>query len=75
MPRPKGSKNKSPISIEERIDALKTEIEDLSQKLSTKKTELKTLELEKKNKDNEVLLKAIANSGLSIEEVLERING
>ena len=90
MPRPKGSKNKAkaeaPIltveEIENKMAAVEAEIEDLSEKLKEKKTELKQLAKDKEaaiaaaaekkaEEDKKAILDAVEKSGKSIEEILE----
>lgn len=90
MPRTKGSKNKpkteAPIltveEIENKMAAVEAEIEDLSEKLKEKKTELKQLAKDKlaaeeaaiarkAEEDKAKLLDAVEKSGKSIEEILE----
>ena len=90
MPRTKGSKNKpkteAPIltveEIENKMAAVEAEIEDLSEKLKEKKTELKQLAKDKEaaivaaaekkaEEDKQAILDAVEKSGKTIEEILE----
>ena len=85
MPRPKGSKNKAKVVVEnvdEKINAVEAEIEKLTADIKAKKSELKELRkakikadkvaAEKKAaEDKAKVLDAIEKSGLSYSEVLE----
>lgn len=73
MPRPKGSKKKLVLSIDERITAVTAEIESLQEQLKEKKAELKQLKAEKEEEDQKRLLAAVAASGKSIDEVIALI--
>lgn len=73
MPRPKGSKKKLVLSIDERITAVTAEIESLQEQLKGKKAELKQLKAEKEEEDQKRLLAAVAASGKSIDEVIALI--
>lgn len=75
MPRPKGSKKKLVLSIDERITAVTAEIESLQEQLKEKKAELKQLKAEKEEEDQKRLLAAVAASGKSIDEVIALIEG
>lgn len=85
MPRPKGSKNKAKIVVEnvdEKIVAMEAEIVEITANLKAKKAELKQLRKAKIEADKAAaeikaeeekakLLEAIQQSGKSLEEVLE----
>ncbi len=85
MPRPKGSKNKAKIIVEnvdERIVAVESEIVELTATLKAKKAELKKLkkaklqadkaaEEKKAEEDKAAILEAIAHSGKSVDEILD----
>lgn len=73
MPRPKGSKKKLVLSVDERITAVTAEIESLQEQLKEKKAELKQLKAEKEEEDQKRLLAAVAASGKSIDEVIALI--
>ena len=68
MPRPKGSKNKKPIiveNIDEKIAAAEKEIAELTDTLKAKKAE----------EDKATILAAVEKSGKSVEEILEMLKG
>ena len=85
MPRPKGSKNKTKITVknvDEKIAAVEAEIAKIAADLKAKKAELKKLEkakaeadkvaAEKKAEEEKAkVLNAIEQSGLSYSDVLE----
>ena len=85
MPRPKGSKNKTKIIVEnvdEKIVAVETDIAELTAAIKAKKAELKQLmkakieadkvAAEKKaEEEKEEMLAAIEKSGLSYSEVMD----
>ena len=85
MPRPKGSKNKVKVVVEnvdEKIIAVEAEIEKLTADIKTKKSELKDLRkakikadkvaAEKKAEEEKAeMLAAIEKSGLSFAEVMD----
>ena len=85
MPRPKGSKNKTKITVknvDEKIAAVEAEIAKIAADLKAKKAELKKLEKAKAEADKVAaakraeeekakVLDAIDKSGLSYSEVLE----
>ena len=87
MPRPKGSKNKAKIIVEnvdERIVAVEAEIAELTAALKAKKADLKKLKKakpqadkaaeEKKAEEDKIkLLDAIAQSGKSVDEILDML--
>ena len=85
MPRPKGSKNKAKIIVEnvdEKIVAVEAEIVEMTASLKAKKAELKQLkkakvqadkaaEEKKAEEEKAALLEAIAQSGKSMDEILD----
>ncbi len=85
MPRPKGSRNKAKVVVEnvdEKIIAVEAEIAKLAADLKAKKAELKKLEKAKAEADKVAaekkaaeekaeILDAIEKSGLSFNEVME----
>lgn len=85
MPRPKGSRNKAKLIVEnvdEKIVAVESEITELTAALRAKKAELKNLKKakvqadkaaeEKKAEEDKVkLLDAIAQSGKTMDEILD----
>ncbi len=75
MPRPKGSKNRAPQTIDERIEALEAELTALRETITTKETELAQL---KETRDKELigkLMDAIAESGKSVQDVIDMVKG
>ncbi len=58
MPRPKGSKNKPVLTIDERIAQVTAEIESLQEPVKEKKAELKQLNDEKAEGDQKRLMAA-----------------
>ena len=89
MPRPKGSKNKKPViveNIDEKIAATEKEIAELTDTLKTKKAYLKELfkakaesakiaAAKKAEEDKATILAAVEKSGKSVEEILEMLKG
>lgn len=95
MPRPKGSKNKkatvvieadSIVNINEKIAAAEAAIAELTERLKSKKAELKELTkskveaekiaAEKKAEEEKAkLMDAIAASGRSVDEIISLITG
>ena len=74
MPRPKGSKNiKKPVDINEQILNKKREIEELKVRLKEKESELQLLVKQKRETENAEYLKVIEESGLSVDEVREKL--
>ena len=85
MPRPKGSKNKKPLiidNVEEKIAAVEKEIAELGNALKAKKADLKVLlkakaDAEKKaaaqraEEDKAVIMSAVEKSGKTVEEILD----
>ncbi len=73
MPRTKGSKNKSVLTIDERIAAAVDELESLQEQVKEKKAELRELKAEKEAEDQKKLLAAVTASGKTVEEVIALI--
>ncbi len=85
MPRPKGSKNKKPLLVEnvdEKLAVTQREIAELTEALRAKRTELKALNkakaesariaaAKKAEEDRAAILSAVERSGKSLAEVLE----
>ena len=62
------------LTIEEQIALQEKEIENLSEQLKSAKGNLKKLKDEKQLADSQKLMEAIANSGKSVEEIINFIN-
>ena len=75
MPRPKGSKNKPVLTIDERIAQVTAEIESLQEQIKEKKAELKQLNDEKAEEDQKRLMAAVLASGKTVDEIIEMISG
>ena len=89
MPRPKGSKNKKTVfveNIDEKIAAAEKEIAELTETLKTKKAVLKDLvkakaenakiaAAKKAEEDKAAILAAVEKSGKTVEEILEMLKG
>ena len=76
MPRPKGSKNKSGVSLDEQIKLVTEEIESIKEKIATKKAELKELEDMKNKQNTQEIMKVAADilaSGKTSEEIIETL--
>ena len=75
MPRPKGSKNKAPQTIDERISTLEGKLTTLRETIAAKEAELKQLQ---ETRDKELigkLMDAIAESGKSVQDVIDMVRG
>ena len=70
MPRPKGSKNKSTLTIDEQITQAAARVEDLRVQLSEAEAELKKLETLRDEEQMKALMEAIASSGKSVADVI-----
>ncbi len=75
MPRPKGSKNKPVLTIDERIAQVTAEIESLQEQIKEKKAALKQLNDEKAEEDQKRLMAAVLASGKTVDEIIEMISG
>ena len=62
------------LTIEEQIALQEKEIENLSEQLKSAKAELKKLKETKQLVDSQKIMEAIANSGKSVDEVINFIN-
>ena len=71
MPR----KKKAVLTTDERIEAVKAEIENLTAQLKEKKQELKKLEAEQAEEEKASVLAAYAASGKSADEVIAWLKG
>ena len=71
MSRTKGARNKTAVrTLDEQIAAVTAEIEALQGQIKKKKDDLKRLKEEKEKADSQLIMKAIAASGKSMEEIL-----
>ena len=70
MPRPKGSKNKPALTIEEQISQASARLEELKTALDAAQTELKKLESLRDEEQMKELMSAIVSSGKSIPDVI-----
>lgn len=68
---PRGKKKQPDVSIAEKIEAIKKEIDKLGEELKEKKAALKKLEKEAAEEKKAQLLKAVEESGKSIDDVLD----
>ena len=67
MPRRKNSK------VDKKIEKLSAEIETMTAQLAEKKQELKVLKDQKQKEDMTEILEAIAQSGMTLEQVIDLI--
>ena len=74
MPRPKGSKNKPALTLDEQIAQVNAEIVALQDQLKEKKTELKNLSDAKANEDKQRLMDLVTASGKSVDEIIAKIS-
>ena len=74
MPRTKGSKNKSMLTVDERIAQVSSEIEALQGQIKEKKAELKKLNDKKKEEDQKRLIAAALASEKTVDEIIDMIN-
>ena len=75
MPRPKGSKNKSALTIDEQITQAAARVEDLRVQLSEAEAELKKLETLRDEEQMKTLMEAVAASGKSVSDVIAMVKG
>ena len=75
MPRPKGSKNKSTLTIEEQITQAAARVEELKTALDVAQTELKKLETLRDEEQMKALMEAVAASGKSVSDVIAMVKG
>lgn len=64
------ARKKKLVALEEQIQALNTEIEDLTKTLADKKSQLKTLNATLEAENNKKILAAIKNSGKNVSEII-----
>ena len=62
------------ISLDEKIANVQAKVDDLTSKLANAKEELKELEAQKQTQDLKELRDLIYDSGMTIEEVKERLS-
>ena len=62
------------ISLDEKIANVRAKVDDLTSKLANAKEELKELEAQKQTQDLKELRDLIYDSGMTIEEVKERLS-
>ncbi len=74
MPRTKGSKNKSTLTVDERIAQVTAEIEALQGQIKEKKALLKKLNDEKAEEDQKRLMAAVLASEKTVDEIIDMIN-
>ena len=75
MPRPKGSKNKSTLTIDEQITQATARVEDLRVQLKAAEAELKKLETLRDEEQMKTLMEAVAASGKSVSDVIAMVKG
>ena len=75
MPRPKGSKNKSTLTIDEQITQATARVEDLRVQLKAAEVELKKLETLRDEEQMKALMEAVAASGKSVSDVIAMVKG
>ena len=75
MPRPKGSKNKSTLTIDEQITQATARVEDLRVQLKAAEVELKKLETLRDEEQMKTLMEAVAASGKSVSDVIAMVKG
>ena len=75
MPRPKGSKNKPALTIDEQITAAAARVEELRTQLTAAEEELRTLTTLRDEEQVKELLAVIAASGKSVADVIALIKG
>ena len=74
MPRTKGSKNKSTLTVDKRIAQVTAEIEALQGQVKEKKALLKKLNDEKAEEDQKRLMAAVLASEKTVDEIIDMIN-
>ena len=75
MPRPKGSKNKPTLTLDEQITAATARVEELKAALTAAEEELRTLTALRDEEQVKELLAVIAASGKSVADVIALIKG
>ena len=73
MPRPKGSKNKPSLTIEEQMAKLNEEIDALKAQIKEKQDELAHLKDLRDQEKMKALMDAVAGSGKSVDDVIAMI--
>ena len=73
MARTKGAKNKPTLSVNERLQKANAELTELQEAVKAKKAEIKELKREEKSEAQQVIMKAIEESGKTAVEVLAMI--
>ena len=74
MPRPKGSKNKAnTLTLDERIAAAEAHVAELKEQLTSAEAELKSLYTLRDETAMKELVKAIAASGKTVDDVIAMI--
>lgn len=75
MPRPKGSKNKPALTLDEQIEKLTQDITALKEQISDKEAELVRLKNVRDEEAMKELMATIASSGRSVADVIAMIKG
>jgi len=75
MPRPKGSRNKPALTIDEQITQATAKVETLKAELEAAEAELKKLETLRDEEQVKELMSAIASSGKSVADVIAMLKG
>ena len=75
MPRPKGSRNKPALTIDEQITQTTAKVEALKAELEAAEAELKTLTALRDEEQVKELMSAIASSGKSVADVIAMLKG
>ena len=73
MPRPRGSRNKKSMTIDEQINAARERVEALKNELAEAEEELKTLTTLRDEESMKELMATIASSGKSVNDVIAMI--
>ncbi len=73
MPRPKGSKNKSTLTIDEQITQATAKVEELKAELEAAEAELRNLTALRDEQAMKELLEVIAEKGISVSDVIEML--
>lgn len=75
MPRTKGSKNKTKLTLDEQITAATARVEELKTQLSAAEEELSALTALKDEQAMKDLVAAIAERGISVNDAIALIKG
>ena len=73
MPRTKGAKNKQPLSLDEKISAAENELEQLKTEVKAREEALSALQSLKNEQEIHALMDAIAESGLTVQNVIDMV--